>query len=554
MSARHGTHFLHLFYTECASENRNFCYYVECFDAVPLRTVFQHRYGEQRNLRNLIFRAAILLSALACAAEHFQITSVEYDTTGATTEYALSHLVEIDSSRVFQTEEELAEYIADIQSQFTNERNFQAADVAFSIAEAENGIRAVSLTITTVDSHHFIVVPYPKYDSSSGVSFKIKARDSNFFGTLSEMNADFFISAESEDEDNPSTDYKIGFNFDYDHPFALGPLRAKWLNEYGLAYTFGKSYPEFNARTGLSLELPFERFSVVLDATQGAFINFDYSDFGDEFYGQTEATLGVPAEIADAGKWGKIIGRPFVQFVAHYDADGIDPENIDLSSPILSGGISVAAQRINWNGNFRSGYSAEARAQHGWNFQNSVSVPKIAADVKAFASFGRFGLAGRFFGIWQQNMQVKIGELLRGVNDFQKYAVPPLTQKALKVESAVLLSLDVPFRLFFWDWSVFTKNETLRKLNFEVQLAPFVDMALTSNPATGRNFSPKDGFYTGGLEILVYPERWRSLVVRASLGFDLSRTILSDVVETSFRKPSGLVKPYEIYIGIGLNY
>ena len=80
-------------------------------------------------------------------------------------------------------------------------------------------------------------------------------------------------------------------------------------------------------------------------------------------------------------------------------------------------------------------------------------------------------------------------------------------------------------------------------------------MALCNNQVTGKTFAIKDGWYGAGLEVLVYPAKWRSLVVRASAGIDVGRKIIkkavSKLIDDSWRKN---VSALEISIGIGLFY
>ena len=60
-------------------------------------------------------------------------------------------------------------------------------------------------------------------------------------------------------------------------------------------------------------------------------------------------------------------------------------------------------------------------------------------------------------------------------------------------------------------------------------------------------FSPKyDGFYSAGLEVIVYPTKMRSIQVRASAGLDLGARLMKQ----DWRTKRGL----EIEIGIGLHY
>ena len=89
-------------------------------------------------------------------------------------------------------------------------------------------------------------------------------------------------------------------------------------------------------------------------------------------------------------------------------------------------------------------------------------------------------------------------------------------------------------------------------LDFELQISPFVDIGLTKNAASGRSLNPKDAFVDAGFEVLVYPTRFRSYVVRGSFGVDVGRKFLSRFFDTSWRDMS--VKSYEISIGLGLHF
>ena len=84
-----------------------------------------------------------------------------------------------------------------------------------------------------------------------------------------------------------------------------------------------------------------------------------------------------------------------------------------------------------------------------------------------------------------------------------------------------------------------------------MQLSPFIDFALANNKATGTSFSPKDGFYTAGLEMIVFPESWKSIQVRASVGFDVGSYLLKNQLNMNWRSD---VSPYEVSVGIGLHY
>ena len=91
-------------------------------------------------------------------------------------------------------------------------------------------------------------------------------------------------------------------------------------------------------------------------------------------------------------------------------------------------------------------------------------------------------------------------------------------------------------------------RDLIKYFNFDLQVSPFFDMSLGYNKITQKWFHPKDGFYAGGVEFLVYPLKWSSITVRASLGVDLKGASH----EANFLE--GISKNKEIFIGIGLHY
>ena len=73
-------------------------------------------------------------------------------------------------------------------------------------------------------------------------------------------------------------------------------------------------------------------------------------------------------------------------------------------------------------------------------------------------------------------------------------------------------------------------------------------MALVYNKEEKRLFNPYDGYYCAGLEFLVYPVRWSSITVRASLGVDLNKAA------NCYNFLEAISECKEIDIGIGLLY
>ena len=130
-----------------------------------------------------------------------------------------------------------------------------------------------------------------------------------------------------------------------------------------------------------------------------------------------------------------------------------------------------------------------------------------------------------------------------------------ILNKRIDTDTSFAINLDIPIRIASLDFQSITGVKWARFLNCEIQLSPFLDMAFVHDKKTGRYYHPADGWYSGGLEVIVYPEKMRSIYVRASLGFDLSE--LKNV--PGLNKLRGRAKRdgesiAEIFIGIGLHY
>ncbi len=515
-------------------------------------------------MKSTILKTSILLLLISLTfplfAEKFQIKSIEYQLE-KTKQYALEQNIEISKKKVFLNKDEFEDYLADLRQKFKNQRVFKSAEIIYELLDYNENldIQFVLLKITAVDSKHLIIIPYPKYDSNNGAVLKLKLEDSNFFGTMSTLSSDISFGLKDGE-------ISTGFEFKYDYPFKLGLVNAKWCNDFKASYNFADSQSEFNLKSGFSFELPFDDYSFVLDLNQSIIKDYDYAKFNDELYGESQARLSMPIKIAEINNWGKVDWRPFVDYRIDYDKSGINFDNQDLTNPVLTFGHSFFTQRINWFGNFRNGAMLSFTQSLGYDFQRNEYQPKIQGTLQFFKAFKYAGIALNTFAFSSMNTSQKIGEKLRGILDDQFYK--DTDERALKVSSAIVMNLDFPIHIITTDWNSWTKiifgeeswlNRHLKWMdyfNFEMQISPFIDIALTKNNITGKCFSIKDGWYSSGIEVLVYPARWRSLVVRASAGFDLGQIMLSKKAPSYYDSDwrDDTVSSHEFYIGIGLHY
>lgn len=496
----------------------------------------------------------------------YQLASIEYHLE-STRKKAVENKILIDTERIFESESELLEYKNLLLQKFENTRAFEDVMITFkkiNDVQGEDGVVKLLCSINAAESKHLLVVPYPKYDSNSGLTLKLKAKDTNFLGNLEELNLEM-NAGKKDSELTEENDFYFGASLNFIIPFYSDLFNVYWINNYAFEYNLADSRPQFETETGLKVELPFKRLSLVFDYTQGLYRDFEYTAFTDELYGKTYLRFSVPVKLIESDNLGNLIYRPFSDFDFNYDKDRISNLNDDLSGGVLAAGQEIEIRKINWQGNFRNGYSFLAGHKYGYNFECNDYQYKIYSKIMLFKAFTYNAFQAKLNFNYSDKYRTKIGENLRGAADDQYYT--GTKTKALKVPSSIVLNLDFPFHIITTDWTywietVFGKDSLLRKhfkwtdtFNFELQAVPFIDAALTENEVTGRTFSLKDGWYTGGIEFLVFPSKWKSVVVRASAGFDLGKLLIKekypDKIDYSWRDGA---KSSEIYIGLGLLY
>jgi hypothetical protein len=95
-------------------------------------------------------------------------------------------------------------------------------------------------------------------------------------------------------------------------------------------------------------------------------------------------------------------------------------------------------------------------------------------------------------------------------------------------------SLDLPIRILRFYPSEWLNNQKLHLFDFEMHLSPFTDFAVFSGPyskikdkynpyAEKTQFSVDDMINTAGIELFVFPAFFRSLKIRASIGYNLNK-------------------------------
>lgn len=500
------------------------------------------------------FLICILFSFLLSyiSAEKYSIVNVQYEITGKTREAELRKLLKIDESDIFEDETSLLNKIKRLEQKLQNTRQFKVIETDFSYIEnSETEINEVTLVISVVDSDSLMLIPYYKYNSSDGHVIKMKLVDSNFCGTLETLDTDISLNLKPIDK---SDDYEIipGASFSFNLPFSMGKIKSTWNNDLYFAYSVTESSPKWDLNTGFTFTLPFKRTAVVLDLTQGFAKDDDYKIFNDEIYFSELAKLSFPVILEQTEKCGNLVYNPYTYFKHFWSIEGINSKDEDLYRSMYSFGHELIFGEVNWIGNFRKGFMLTFGQEAAYNFYQNEFQPALYASLKGYYAWKYAGLNTRLTAFGQFNTYRKFGSYVRGIKDKTYFNEKTGLENyyAAKETTAIILNIDVPIHILSFDFEKIGWNK-LKIFNMEFQLVPFIDIALSDNRYTHRSFDPRDGFYTAGIEGIVFSDKWKSLQLTFGIGFDLSRTLLKNYIDDSWRSNDS---PYEISFGIGLTY
>ena len=266
----------------------------------------------------------------------------------------------------------------------------------------------------------------------------------------------------------------------------------------------------------------------------------------DRYYFRTTFYVRAPVVVATVKNIGSLVWTPSMHLSGNWAFDGIQANN--LKNWTFGWGHSLSFARVNWIENFRRGFSLSLGNTYAYKFYHDKQMRiGFTASVTGYYPFiNRVGIYGRtqFFYYLFKETSTQAGAALRGI-----------LNKRIDTDTAFTFNLDIPIRIVSLDFQEITGVAWTRFLNCDIQLTPFLDIAFVHDKKTGRYYHPADGWYAGGLEMIVYPQRMRSIYVRASVGFDLAE--LKNV--PGFNKIGGRAKRdgepiSEIFIGIGVHY
>ena len=477
----------------------------------------------------------------------FIINSFTFNIEGYTRPYALINHGKLITGEKITGLKNVEKYILDKTQLLINQRVLDSASVDYIIGmQKEDGMFPLELIINTKDTWNIVAIPRPKYSSNSGFDITLKARDYNFLGTMSPLRLDlgYMYNENGEhfflfllDSDIPLRILNLNWNFNFDNFFDYRPNMEQ---------------PYFYKNvTGLSVELPVKFTTVTVGFNESFIMNEENSDkdkpdngnFQDVFYMSSMPFLSweIPTGL-EIGAWGELIYIAGISAVFNHEFSNWPLDKI-RKGPFLDFYHSIGFNRIDWIGNFLKGFDVSVYNSFSYNFYNSANNLQPWGSFINVTGIGHF-VFDDFFGIsarlvyrhwfFTETGSGGAGDVMRGILD-----------KDVTAEFMISANFDLPIRAIRFKPSVFFNNEKYRIFNFDLHIIPILDLAIYRNPENetlykGTDFTYKNILVSSGLEVIIFPDFFRSLFLRISLGFNLSSFISNS--------------KYELFIGTDFHY
>ena len=473
----------------------------------------------------------------------YVINSFSFDIKGYTRPFALIYHAELKIGEEINGFSNLEKYINEKRQLLYNERVIEEVSIEYTIGEQrQDGKYPVDLLIHVTDTWNIMAIPRPQYSSNSGFDITIKARDYNFLGTMSPLRLDIGYSYDEDgnnffdlmlDTDIPFRFFDLDWSFNFDHDFSYRP---------DLDEPF-----YYKNTTGISVEIPFKNTLFTIGFNESFILNeenartywTDYGRFQEGFYMSSNPYISwrIPTglyyydlgELNYTPSLSAIFNHEFPQHPLSYFRKG----------PYMFFSHGLRFGRVDWTDNFRKGFSASLNNSFSYDFYQlkndgrpyGASIDLRGSGYKVVNNYFNFSsrLIYRhwFFGDYNDSS----GNVIRGILD-----------SGINADYMISLNMDFTFKLLRFLPSVWSGNEKVRIIDFDFHIAPFLDVAFYNDPVNQRPFGLENMLIGGGLEVIVFPLRFRSLFLRISVGLGIETANLRD----------GLSR--EIFIGTDLHY
>jgi hypothetical protein len=469
------------------------------------------------------------------------IRNIDFNITGRTQPFALMHNGKLEKGEEITGKANLELYIHDRTQRLINQRVLREdVQIDYTIGEAgEDGKVPVDLLVTANDTWNVMVFPKPLWDPNTGFDITLKARDYNFFGTMNPLRIDLGYSLNQDQESN--------FNFLIDTDIPFQALGLNWSINFDneLNYTWQEALGYKNT-AGVSMELPFKTTTFIFNTahyvtwyprTSRRFRN-EYGNYFEGLINSAEfsTTWKIPTGIK-VFDYGELTYQPKISEDIAYNPGNHDLRYFNdlIKGPTTTLSQSLGFDRVDWIGNYRRGLDVYFENNNAFNHNRASWNNRYSVDARGYFILSDFlAMSGRLlWRHWFYNFPEKYvedaGDMLRGILNDEIWA-----------DRMLSLNLEFPFKVFTARPSDWFNNSKMRIFNFDMYLSPILDIALVHLPDNLNDQPPLKMYYTGGAEVLVFPEFMRSLYLRVSAGIDLEAWLKNGKLSSS-----------ELFIGLG---
>ena len=501
----------------------------------------------------------------------YYVNSFSFNIKGITSPNAILRNGELKVGELLVGEAKLQKYIADKTQLLLNQRVLKKVSMDYTIGEVRpDGAYPVDFTINTEDTWNIIAIPYPKYDSNTGFSLTLKARDYNFLGGMNPLSLDLGYQYNEKHQSS------LIVSLESDTPFtALGYNWYLTFNNY-FNYRPNVSQPYFYQNTtGLAMDLPYKRTTFTFGLNENVYLNQEnadrykkeYGEFQNGLYMTTNPVISwkIPTGVF-IGNYGELTYTPQISATINHQFPQWPLADF-LIGPVASFSHTLGFSQVDWINNYRRGFDVSLSNSYDYDFHYMEKGPEALNLSYTAAAKGYFIISERFgFSAFLQFRQWLYhnpdyydtgGDALRGILD-----------NAIHANYMLSLNMDFPVRVLKFMPSEWFNTQSLRFFNFELHISPIIDMALfkgtlSNNKSAEKymnvDFNFRDMLVSGGFEAIVFPEFMRSLYLRISIAWNITDQInhprdyyLTPILPIVPHLP--VDKYREIFIGLGHQY
>jgi hypothetical protein len=475
--------------------------------------------GKQKNIALILIFILGIYSAYA-GGDRWTITTVDIVTEGSTRESVLRRMLDIQVGREFESLEDLQIYLDGKREYLEGIRLFQSASLDYKVVETDENVFSVSVFVYTKDTWNIIALPYPRYDSNSGLRLSIKFRNYNAFGSMEPLNIDLDYELSTAGEST------LGTSLAFTAP--LSWQRESWelITSQSFLYSFSEpfSYEGFT-----SIRKIFDRpgYSSYIQLRQG-FIDMDLDDDSySEWYLRTEVGAYARAPIFPNFMKGTGYASGNLVVGVNYNSEEALPSDYSGADAKLS--TSLGFGRVDWIGNFRQGWLTTAENTLDYRFEANELTNLLTAtfriDVPLIEKI--LGAGIRIVGMAAYPDPLDdLGVYLRGIRN-----------DGIESDLGAFANFSLAMKLFDFLPSKYISKSWL---DMEVQGSIFFDAGLVKEPIT----EIPELYMSSGAEFFAFPRAARSMFARISAGFDILH----------YAESANLASALEVFFGLGSHY